>query len=583
MRRAAPIALGLALVFTAAAPAGLAAASSEDGWCGTHPAALAVAVARHRYFQRHPERLTGPLPAKSHGAVRQAGEIAVIEDDGSLFIAPKAIDLQGASMQFLRRPKGASAVRSPLDFKTVLGDKLEIGDDDSFFVEFPEGFRYPFGDEEAWAGVWVNSDGNLTFGRSDSAATARSLSRFLDGPPRIAPLFTDLDPSAAAGDGGLYLRFLPGRVRLTWWRVPEFGAANSNSVQITLFTTGRVTFVYGDDVEAATAVVGVNPFAGSAPLHLMDYNAELPFRPQRTAIAEWFPDAAPQFDSFSFAFRFFQNFKDVYDQLIVWYDFASTVGTNQVLGRAFPLKANVQGIGDGFGGFAGLLGSRGRLESFVEIAGSIRDFPDDPDAPANIAGESKMSLTAHEVGHRWLSRLHFRDGAETSNRLLGRGQAHWSFFMDSDASVMEGNEIQDNGDGTFLTLGPTASRYSALDQYAMGLIPPQAVPPFFYVEGANAGEILSAESNPRAGVTITGTRRDLTIDDVIAAEGERLPRSADAPKVFKLAFILVGGPGSEVPQASIDKLDRYRRRFQSYFEEATSGNGQVITRLQPRR
>ena len=48
--------------------------------------------------------------------------------------------------------------------------------------------------------------------------------------------------------------------------------------------------------------------------------------------------------------------------------------------------------------------------------------------------------------------------------------AHWSFFMDSDASVMEGNDIEDLGGGSFRTVD-AVRRYSRLDQYAMGLIP----------------------------------------------------------------------------------------------------------------
>ena len=55
-----------------------------------------------------------------------------------------------------------------------------------------------------------------------------------------------------------------------------------------------------------------------------------------------------------------------------------------------------------------------------------------------------------------------------SRALLGRDEAHWSFFFASDASVMEGNDIEDLGGGVFRTVG-AVSRYSALDQYAMGL------------------------------------------------------------------------------------------------------------------
>ena len=53
--------------------------------------------------------------------------------------------------------------------------------------------------------------------------------------------------------------------------------------------------------------------------------------------------------------------------------------------------------------------------------------------------------------------------------------------MDSDASVMEGNDIEDLGGGTFRTTD-AVSRYSLLDQYAMGLVAESDVPSFFYVE-----------------------------------------------------------------------------------------------------
>jgi hypothetical protein len=55
--------------------------------------------------------------------------------------------------------------------------------------------------------VYVNSDGNLTFATPDHASTDRSLSRVTAGPPRISPLFDDLDP-ALDTDNGLCRRAL---------------------------------------------------------------------------------------------------------------------------------------------------------------------------------------------------------------------------------------------------------------------------------------------------------------------------------------------------------------------------------------
>ena len=56
--------------------------------------------------------------------------------------------------------------------------------------------------------------------------------------------------------------------------------------------------------------------------------------------------------------------------------------------------------------------------------------------------------------------MDFRDhtGA-TSDALLGRDDAHWSFFFNSDASVMEGNDIEDQGGGQFRTID-AVKRYS---------------------------------------------------------------------------------------------------------------------------
>ena len=108
-------------------------------------------------------------------------------------------------------------------------------------------------------------------------------------------------------------------------------------------------------------------------------------------------------------------------------------------------------------------------------------YPDDP-AQKFLGENNTVSVIGQESGHRWLAFMDFRDrNGARSDLLLGRDQAHWSFFFDSDASVMEGNDIEDLGGGSFRTAA-AVSRYSLLDQYAMGLVRDVEVPPFFYVE-----------------------------------------------------------------------------------------------------
>jgi hypothetical protein len=179
------------------------------------------------------------------------------------------------------------------------------------------------------------------------------------------------------------------------------------------------------------------------------------------------------------------------------------------------------------------------------------------------------------VGHRWLARLGFTRSGLDGGALLGRGALHWSFFLDSDASVMEGNDLEDRGGGRFET-GAVARGFSALDQYAMGLRAPAEVPPFFYVEAPDdfrPNRAYKAGSGPEPGVSFTGLRRDLRIEDVIAALGPRVPSSDAAPRLLRQAFVLVADASAPATEAKIATLARIRARFEPWYRDATSGRG----------
>ena len=194
----------------------------------------------------------------------------------------------------------------------------------------------------------------------------------------------------------------------------------------------------------------------------------------------------------------------------------------------FSVANEVRGIGVDVFDSSRDFGSRGRLRSVVDMD-RLSSYPQDPAQP--FLGENNaLSVLGQECGHRWLAYLEFRDGATSSTALLGRDEAHWSFFFDSDASHMEGNDIEDRGNGQFRTVG-AVSRYSALDQYAMGLRAGSDVPPMFLVTQVNSGG--SASDAPRIGVDIRGTRKDVRIEDIVAAMGPRTPDFASSPKAFR--------------------------------------------------
>lgn len=83
----------------------------------------------------------------------------------------------------------------------------------------------------------------------------------------------------------------------------------------------------------------------------------------------------------------------------------------------------------------------------------------------------------------------------------------------------------DLGGNRFRTVA-TVQGYSILDQYLMGFRTPDEVPPTFLVRNSP----MSAASFPQVNVSFSGSRQDITVDDLIAAEGKHvpLPRSPSA-------------------------------------------------------
>lgn len=173
----------------------------------------------------------------------------------------------------------------------------ELTDDDEMIFEFPPGFLFPFYGE-SYSEVVVNSDGNLTFGIGDAGpGVPRTEARFLSGPPRIAPLFTDLDP----GQGGQVKAFQegPSSVTFQWDGVPEFadppGGAPPNRFSVTLFRNGNILFRYEtvavtpDPDAGLQAVVGIAPGGASSgtPTDLSQAPSQFPVG--NTALYQVFP------------------------------------------------------------------------------------------------------------------------------------------------------------------------------------------------------------------------------------------------------------------------------------------------------
>ena len=172
---------------------------------------------------------------------------------------------------------------------------------------------------------------------------------------------------------------------------------------------------------------------------------------------------------------------------------------------------------------------------------------------------------AHEAGHRWGMHLQFRNPHSGQVEDLADRLGHWSNYLHapavhpvwpsfasepySEASIMGGDIWIDNGDGSFTRAGdsyPLATGLSALDLYAMGMIPPNEVPETF---------ILRDVQETDRWDTVRATKVPVRIEDIVAAMGPRVPSAEESRKEFRLGIYLLHENGRP-PRA--DLLERAR-------------------------
>jgi hypothetical protein len=205
-----------------------------------------------------------------------------------------------------------------------------------------------------------------------------------------------------------------------------------------------------------------------------------------------------------------------------------------------------------------------------------------------------------ELMHNWgpAARVPAADGGSGADALIGF-PFHWSFWMDAGGSPAGGNKWKDNGDGTFTALPqkPSEVAYSKLDLYLMGLADASEVAPFGVLENAVppatptdpfTGKALAASSFPWFGsapITVTATRRTITIDDVVATNGTRMPAASASPKSFKLGIALVvAANATDKDVAAAEAVfDPIAASLAPAFARATGGRAQmdVVTLAAP--
>ena len=185
-----------------------------------------------------------------------------------------------------------------------------------------------------------------------------------------------------------------------------------------------------------------------------------------------------------------------------------------------------------------------------------------------------MSQLGHEMGHRWAAFV----SAKVSGETIPLGPVHWArglqaeaafpYQRPTEASAMGGGVWQDNFDGTYTQLDDDyyvpATGYSHLDLYLMGLISAAEVPDFFILKN-----LVPAGKDANGHPIFKADRTKVTIQDVIAIEGPRLPDVDHSQRKFNTGIVVIVEHGQRPSRELIDRANGIRQQWIDYWATTT--------------
>jgi uncharacterized protein (TIGR03437 family) len=572
--------LSLAIAVTAAP----LLARHDTAVCGTTGTTPAEVLFLHRQAERARAGRFRPLVAAATASStnRDIGNVAIIENRDGVVETLNQFDLDSATLTFTPAAGGTPRYRYAYSgpgydaSAAAQGSPVvALGDDDSRQFTLP--FAFPFYGA-TYRQVFLNSDGNLTFTAAESASTSRSLGRLTGGPPRIAPLFDDLDPSQPGGG----VRFFTdaSHVVFSWVSVPEYsgsGLGKAQTFQVRLFVDGSIQFSYSG-VSPTSAVVGIAPGSAAPGTSVVSFHNDTSAE-YAAAVAEPFGNTQ-EIDIVTLAQRFYETHDDAYDYLVIYNNMGVAAGATS-LAYESTVRSSATGYGVPPADYGAQYGSASRLRSVMNM-GRLQDYPLGPNAVVpvrTLSQDTPLTVLGHESGHLFLAFASIPDPNDpTAKPMIGYGGAHWSFVFNSEASLDEGEQLADLGGGQFVTAAITQG-FAPLDRYLMGFAPSTDVPDntMFVVLHPS----VSPLGHPESGVHFTGTKLPISVNDVIQAVGRRTPDSTVAQHRFRFGFILVVPEGAQDSSFTdaVQQVETYRQQFAAAYTGFSANLGAADTTL----
>jgi MYXO-CTERM domain-containing protein len=277
-------------------------------------------------------------------------------------------------------------------------------------------------------------------------------------------------------------------------------------------------------------------------------------------------------------------FGDNFQAVTLWMTFEDQMSMSAEAYEV-PVKNEVDGLGSlRVMDRSSLYGSNGTLRSVLNMKTVGLKAGDTMES-----WRPSLETWGQESAHRWLAFFNFIDprNGRLSDALLGRQCSHYSRYVDTQGSVHDGFAWTDNGDGSF-TWTDYSKRYGNLDLYGMGLMAADEVPPFFLIDGiAGYSYPPSCTSyqfsfRPPA-TTVQGTKVPITINDVIAANGERKVPTDERQNYWREAEVILTSPVetyvSPRVQTLVNRIEKARVFWEDWNREASRNRLVMCTKI----
>jgi len=536
------------------------------------------------------------VPGRKIGNITTQGNVIVLELDSGVIADHNLFDLDKRTLRFTPAAGGFRVESLALQWDTAKGTAIQGNT-----VRLAK-FSFPFSGK-SWDSIQVLGTGLITFGGGyNDLRFDRFVHMQTAGPNMVNKIPLVSAFFKLRMNGARYANELADRLVVTWdVSEPTSGQQDvtftrtPHHFQAVLYRDGRIDLSY-QEMTARDGVVGVYavPAGGAPPTKSMDLSSVKPTDAPRPVIFEAFHHyGLPGSESMSCSV--IQALGDRFD-FMVWYsDFRvddQEAGTRSV----GDIGQKVSGIGPRMDGGMRLQDycSQGRLQVtwfqpvWVGAVQAQEQHPNGSFPNYNMA----VAQIGHELGHRWSTRTRAVVKGDTIE-LRGphdpgglSGATHWPqgvhtpspfpYSRPVEASIMGGASWKENGDGTFTllangTMNP-ASGFSYLELYLMGFLPAASVPDFFMLRNQRP-----VGRTPEGNTIVAAEKIPITIQDVIAHNGPRVPSFENAPKAYNTAIVAVTLHGRKPSAAMLAQLEGIGAAWIGYWSKVTGGVSTMTT------